>query len=322
MKQLANWQLLRSSLQQHIPCMLLYVLESKGSSPGRQGFFMTVNAAGDMSGSLGGGIMEHKLVERAFATMRNRETLHTLIPQYHQKKAAEYKSGMICSGAQWIWIQTINSSDAEWIDTLINDLQQHQSGTLQINPGGCSYIRRQPEQAFYFQRNSADDFEYREKTGYHQVLHIVGGGHCALALSKCMSDMDFYIYLYETRPELNTLLKNTYAHSIIHVNNYSEITKYIQPGNHVYVVIMTFGYRTDDEALRAILHQPFKYLGVMGSKHKMKTLFNEYKTNGVSEASLESIYTPIGLPIQSKTPEEIAISIAAEIISVKNGAQQ
>ncbi len=60
----------------------------------------------------------------------------------------------------------------------------------------------------------------------------------------------------------------------------------------------------------------------MGSKHKMNNLFNEYKMNGVSEASLASIYTPIGLPIHSKTPEEIAISIAAEIISVKNGAEQ
>lgn len=302
--------------------MLLYVLESTGSSPGRQGFFMTLNAEGEMSGSLGGGIMEHKLVERAFASMRNSENLYTLIPQYHKKTTGVHQSGMICSGEQWIWLQTINTSDATWIENLISDLQQHQAGTLQIRPDGCSYNRNKPADAFYFQMNNTDDFEYREKTGHHQVLHIVGGGHCALALSKCMRDLDFYIHVYETRPGLNTILKNRYAHSIIHVNTYHEMAQYILPGDNVYVVIMTFGYRTDDEALKAIIHQSYKYLGVLGSKNKMKTLFEQYRAQNIPETHLEKVYTPIGIPIHSKTPEEIAISIAAEIIQVKNGSRE
>ena len=64
-KQLAVWQAIKDSLQAEIPVMLLYVLESKGSSPGRQGFFMAVTAEGKMEGSIGGGIMEHKFVEMA-----------------------------------------------------------------------------------------------------------------------------------------------------------------------------------------------------------------------------------------------------------------
>ena len=64
-KDLIIWRLIINSLKQNTPIMLLYVLESKGSSPGRQGFFMAVNANGEMEGSIGGGIMEHKLVEMA-----------------------------------------------------------------------------------------------------------------------------------------------------------------------------------------------------------------------------------------------------------------
>ena len=70
MKSIATWKLISSSLDKGIAVMLLYVLESSGSSPGRQGFFMAVNDAGDMEGSIGGGIMEHKLVEMAKEKLR------------------------------------------------------------------------------------------------------------------------------------------------------------------------------------------------------------------------------------------------------------
>src|ERR1043165_9505797 len=106
-KQLQVWNLINKSLGKNIPVMLLYVLESKGSSPGRQGFFMAVNAKGEMQGSIGGGIMEHKFVELAKEKLGNteRETGNfdqarpgTLRKQHHDKSAAKDQSGMICSG--------------------------------------------------------------------------------------------------------------------------------------------------------------------------------------------------------------------------------
>ena len=83
MKNIATWKLISNSLDKGIAVMLLYVLESMGSSPGRQGFFMAVNAKADMEGSIGGGIMEHKFVEMAKERLkatriqgaRNQETI-------------------------------------------------------------------------------------------------------------------------------------------------------------------------------------------------------------------------------------------------------
>jgi xanthine dehydrogenase accessory factor len=85
---------------------------------------------------------------------------------------------------------------------------------------------------------------------------------------------------------------------------------------------MTFGYRTDDIALRALINKKFRYLGVLGSKAKIAKMFSDYKAEGWSEERLSQIHAPIGINIKSQTPEEIAVSIAAEIIKVKNNADK
>ena len=149
-------------------------------------------------------------------------------------------------------------------------------------------------------------------------MHIIGGGHCALAFSKLMRDMDFYIKVYDDRPALNTFEENNYAHEKIIVSSYSELESRIESGNNVYVVVMTFGYRTDDQAIKALLNKNFKYLGVLGSKKKMEKMFTVNKAENMNKRILNKIHSPIGIQIKSETPEEIAISIAAEIIAVKN----
>src|SRR5678815_5638858 len=96
------WKQISKCLAEHIPVMLLYVLESKGSSPGRQGFFMAVNAKGDMEGSIGGGMMEHKFVEMAIEKLRVQHLEFGVRKQIHDKTAPKEQSGMICSGEQTI----------------------------------------------------------------------------------------------------------------------------------------------------------------------------------------------------------------------------
>jgi xanthine dehydrogenase accessory factor len=133
-----------------------------------------------------------------------------------------------------------------------------------------------------------------------------------------MSMMDFYIHLFEDREELNTVEANHYAHEKTIVKDYSELGTLIPSGENNYVVVMTFGYRTDDIAVRALMNKGFKYFGLLGSKKKIGRMFDDYKKEGIDEAALNKIHSPIGIQIKSQTPEEIAVSIAAEIIKVKN----
>lgn len=328
MKSKQPWILITDSLERNIPVMLLYVLESMGSSPGRQGFFMAVNGNGEMEGSIGGGIMEHKFVELAKERIRTQGTGHKaqgtgdkepeVRKQIHDKSATANQSGMICSGEQTILIYPVQQEDRTTIAAILSSLEQNRNGTLILSPAGIAFDTNVPATDFEYSYNSEEDWIYKEKTGYKQQLFIIGGGHCALAFSKLMREMDFYITVYEEREGLNTLVKNEFAHEIIIVDDYSALSHLIPNGPHQYVVIMTFGYRTDDIALRALLDKKFSYLGVLGSKKKMEKLFDDYRKEGMDEPLLQRIYTPIGLSINSRTPEEIAISIAAQIIQIKN----
>ncbi|MBU6157858.1 MAG: XdhC family protein [Bacteroidetes bacterium] len=317
-KQFALWSFVQEKLLSEIPVALLYVLESKGSSPGRQGFGMAITATGEMIGSIGGGMMEHKMVELAKTLLHAKQPESIYQKQIHNKSAAKNQSGMICSGEQSVFLQVIPSSSLLDINRLVAALTNQQNGTLEITNSGISFHESLPESDFYFQFKDERDFLYREKTGYRQQLYVVGGGHCALAFSKLMRDLDFKIYLIEERPNLNTLLKNEYAHEIILVNNYSEIGDHIPDGKNHYVVIMTFGYRTDAIAIRSLQYKKLAYLGMLGSRNKIDTLFNEMEADNLLSNFTTPVHAPIGLSINSRTPEEIAVSIAGQIIQVKN----
>ena len=81
---------------------------------------------------------------------------------------------------------------------------------------------------------------------------------------------------------------------------------------------MTFGYRTDDLAVRSLLGRTFAYIGIMGSRKKILQMFQACRQEGIPEIIINGLHAPIGLDIKSHTPAEIAVSIAAEIIKMKN----
>lgn len=330
MKAITTWKFIAASLEQTRPVMLLYVLQSTGSSPGRQGFFMAVNATGEMEGSIGGGIMEHKFVELAKQQLREEVIRYEaqgsrhkkddlgLRKQVHDKSSAKDQSGMICSGEQTIFIYPVQQRDSTSIQQLIVSLQNNKNGTLRLSAAGIHFTGTAPADDFRFVVHSETNWEYEEKTGYKNQLFIIGGGHCALALCKLMQSMDFYIRVYEDRPALNTFQQNDMAHEKIAVKDYTELKTLIPSGNNHYVVVMTFGYRTDDIAVRALLEKEFAWLGLLGSRNKTQKMMEGYKKEGIDERLLQRIQAPAGLSIRSQTPEEIAVSIAAQIIQYKN----
>jgi xanthine dehydrogenase accessory factor len=314
---LKTWQFIYANLLAEKPVMLIYVLESKGSSPGRQGFFMAVADNGMMEGSIGGGIMEHKFVELAKQQLLENRSDLFLKRQVHDSRDAKERSGMICSGEQTLLLYPITSKDAQPLSAMIRSIEGMKNGTLQLSNRGLSFTETAAANNYYFQNNAADSWTYREKTGFKNNLTIVGGGHCALALSALFSTMDYHITIYEERKGLKTVIENTYAHQIELLSSYEELETRLEERDNQYVVIMTFGYRTDEVALRALKNKSFRYIGVLGSASKMeKLLGNNLAKEGLKW--IDQIHAPVGINIHSQTPTEIAISIAAEIIREKN----
>lgn len=313
-----TWQFIYDKLNTSIDVILLYVLVSKGSSPGRQGFHMAVAADGTFEGTIGGGIMEHKFVEMAKAKLLEQQEANGVFRQVHDKASGKNQSGMICSGEQTIFLYHITEPDRNAIKDLLSSLQANRNGTLGLTHDGISFSDDVPEVDFWFHQQNEQEFSYTEKTGYKNILHIIGGGHCSLALSKLVREMDFYIHLYDDRENLHTMQQNSFAHEQHILNSYAELQDLVRGGAQVYVVIMTFGYRTDDIALRALLNERFKYIGMLGSKNKISKMLAAYREENIDETLLKQVHAPIGIQVKSQTTTEIAISIAAEIIKVKN----
>jgi xanthine dehydrogenase accessory factor len=311
------WLFILERIEKSHSVILLCVVDSKGSSPGRQGFKMAV-ASDKITGSIGGGIMEHKFVEMAREKLRAIPDDPIIRKQVHSKSAKQNQSGMICSGEQTIALFHITKSHVSEIEKIVKALQRNNKGLIRISENNISYENKSNSTDFHFEIKSESDWFYEENLGYKNHLFIIGGGHCALALSRLMSTMDFSIHVFEERKDLNTLDKNSFAHEKTLVKDYSELKKLIPSGNNNYVVIMTFGYRTDDLALRSLINKEFKYIGMLGSQSKMDKMFSEWRNDNLPEDKLKVIHAPIGLKINSRIPEEIAVSIGAEIIAVKN----
>jgi len=318
-KELQIWKFAAERLKQNESVMLLVVAESSGSSPGRQGFKMIV-AKDEMRGSIGGGVMEVRLVELAKFKIQNSKfkISSQIIEQIHRKNVSE-SSGMICSGKQTIIFFQLNSTHLPDVQKIILLLENHAPCRLKISNLRFQISDSQSdENDFKFEQQGENEFIYEENLGYKNKLFIIGGGHCALALSEIAAKLDFHISLFDDRAGLNTLDKNRFVHEKKIIESYEKIGEFIESGANVYVVVMTLGYKFDEIVIRKIFDKNFKYFGVLGSKAKMKTLLKTLEKEGFDKEKLANIRTPIGLQINSRTPEEIAVSIAAEIIAVKN----
>lgn len=312
-----SWQFILDCLQAGVRVALLYVVSSKGSSPGRRGFIMAVDKNGITNGSIGGGIMEIKFIEMAKAYLNKGQPFSQLYPQVHNKTASKNQSGMICSGEQTNLIHIVQRQDIAAIKMLVYNISMGNPFFLRLSPAGIETlpVSDNIETGLVFSDTS---WHYAEFIESRPWLIIIGGGHCSHALSRQMKMLDFKITVYEDRESLPTLDGNSYADEKIILEDYSELATLIDAYNNTYVVVMTVGYRTDDKAIRALIGKPFSYVGILGSKEKIMLMLKTYRHEGLNPEWINKLYAPAGLPIASKTPEEIATSIAAQIISVIN----
>ncbi|NIZ41323.1 XdhC/CoxI family protein (plasmid) [Entomospira entomophila] len=150
--------------------------------------------------------------------------------------------------------------------------------------------------------------------GNENHLYIFGGGHVSQSLAKVASLTGFHVTIIEDRPEL----KDSFTNVQYIVSTAKDYHNHITISPFAYTVICTRGHQTDEDALKFCISQHPQYIGMIGSKSKVRTLFERVRSAGYTQDQLDSIYTPIGLNIASALPTEIAIAIMAEILIIKN----
>ena len=291
---------LQQILQSEKRLVLMVVIANEGSSPGRKGFKMLVTK-NQMYGTIGGGIMEHKLVEFAESLLDKPTFVPFIKHQIHDKSAPKDQSGMICSGQQTIAFYDITADFLPIVEQILNE----KDFKITYNNLGINSTAENAEWTF------------TETNSLAQKVYIIGGGHVGLALSEVLSRMDFEIHMLDHRENLNTMLANHFV-TTSQVINFEEIGNYVPEGENIYVVIMSFGYRTDDIIIRQLINKDFLYIGMLGSKEKIATLFLNMIEDGFDKERIARVYAPIGIDVKSETTQEIAISVAAQLIRVKN----
>lgn len=157
-----------------------------------------------------------------------------------------------------------------------------------------------------------------EPFGTATPLYIIGAGHCAMELSALASRCGFAVTVIDDRPEWANREKHPYAHPVL-CRDYSSLEGSIAFSEEPYIVIMTHQHLHDEEALRCCLKERWRFLGMIGSKRKVGLLFDKLASEGFDRTLLDRVRSPIGLDIGSETPAEIAVSIVAQLIEVRNG---
>jgi xanthine dehydrogenase accessory factor len=310
------WQQILVKLQENKRVYVLTVIQNAGSSPGRKGFKMLVAEDDFIFGSVGGGVMEFTLVEEAKQLLNNQQEQIIYKKQIH-KGSGKDGSGMICSGEQTVVFHPLSKNHIDLITEITNCLASNLQQTINFTPTGISFNSDNIEEKYQAQIESQSNWIFQEKIGFKETIYIVGGGHVGLAVSELFRQLNFHVVVFDNRQDLNTLNVNSFAHQK-HVIEYPTIEKYIHQGNDSYVVIMTNKYTDDKIVLSKLIKNSYKYIGVLGSKAKLKTMWEVMLQEGFTQQELDSVFAPIGIHIKSETPEEIAVSIAAEIIQVKN----
>ena len=279
------WQHILKKLQEDQKVYILTVIENFGSSPGRKGFKMLVAQDGFIFGSVGGGIMETALVEEAQQLLLE-ENSPTFIKKQIHKGHIKDGSGMICSGEQTVAFHCLNFNDISVIQNVLDCLQNGDKGSLRLMPESFSFSGKRLANQFDYQINSNEDWFFEEHIGFRETLYIVGGGHVGAAVSELFVKLGFYVIVFDNRKNLNTVENNQFAHQKL-VVDYTHIQDYVRQDSHSYIVIMTNKYSDDKLVVRKLINSNYKFIGVLGSKAKIKTMWKDLLKEGFTNAELD-----------------------------------
>jgi len=301
-------------LEHHHDLMLVTITSKSGSSPRGAGAQMLVGEGGRLCGTIGGGAAEH----------RSEETARTLL---QKKCSGEYcfklreqsgnDLGMVCGGEISVFFQYIDPAAKEWkrlVSRVLVMLSAHQPGQLVLHLDGSLPMLLDGEG-----RPSYDMKCRKTTTSFTMPLPvqdravIFGGGHCTQALVPVLSRIGFRITVIDNRPELSLPKLFPEAETVL-CGDYFHISDYLDLTPSDYVVVMTNGHTHDFDVLRQVLQNPPAYVGVIGSRRKTAFVNQKLLECGIEKDVLSRVHAPIGTAIKAVTPEEIAVSIAGEMI--------
>lgn len=332
--------------------VLATVVQTAGSTPQKPGSSALFGEQGLLAGTVGGGLLEGEIQHIANSVLISGISDHF----YFDLDTDPESDGAICGGEARVLVDADPAAHLGCLEEMELGLSRREEGVLltlvsQKHEQGRS-IRRywikasSPENlpagmdpAF---RNILEShLKLAVRYGFtmvdlstipdHQVqmaflehfyplprLIIAGGGHIGKALAHLASLLEFEVSVVDDRPEFASREHIPDADHLL-VKDIGEAIEELSPGPDTYIVIVTRGHSHDSEALRACIGSDAAFIGMIGSTHKVGIIKRQFLEEGwATPEQWSAIHAPIGLPIGSKTVQEIAVSIAAQLVEIRN----
>jgi xanthine dehydrogenase accessory factor len=341
-----------SRVEQKQRIALATIIGTKGSTPQIPGASALFSEHGLLLGTLGGGIVEAEAQIKSIECLHNARSLIYDIKLEGDSVSAEEA---LCGGSVSILIDASPQDHIGAFKLLAASLHSRRAGLLatriQMKPEGrISLVRHwleHPVEKKHIENKGLERFSAgvgravrdgkpallregpnKRKTSKDLLfleplfplprLVIAGAGHIGQAVARLGKLLDFEVTVIDDRAEYATRVRFPEADRIV-VDDIGRAVENLPISSDTYVVIVTRGHSRDAEALRACIRSPAAYLGMIGSQRKIALMREKFIAEGwASAGEFDQVHAPIGLEIGSKTIEEIAVSIAAELVKVRS----
>jgi xanthine dehydrogenase accessory factor len=278
-------------------CALCTVVNTRGSTPQTAGAMLLVHPTGETEGTIGGGCVEAEARRRALAMLQSGESAVASFVLDHD---FGWDDGLVCGGRLDVAILVLtDAAAAAPFRRAVEEIQRQRVASIPLRL-----------------RHEGRLVEYRLNIEPTPTLLVAGAGHVGAALARLAAGLDFRVVVIDDRGDLLSPARLPAPIETATGEIQNVLARWPVDAN-TYVVVVTRGHRHDAHALRAVIDTPAKYLGMIGSRRKIRVVFDDLEERGVARQRLQRVHTPIGLKIGAVTVAEIAVSIAAELIQVQ-----
>ncbi|MEZ5071108.1 MAG: XdhC family protein [Bacteroidales bacterium] len=350
------YALARERLNREQPVVLATLVFTAGSSPQKAGSVALFDEHGLLAGTVGGGNLEKEVGHIARSVLVSGISDSYYIEFDGKDASIAYHEGDACGGEALVLVDAGPGHLASTVEAMERDIRNGRSGHVltfagergedgrslasawipedgplppipglspELQEKGKKHLRDGEKKSFVHFREEPEEKPQGSLLCFHRIeplsrLVIAGAGHVGQALAHQASLLDFEVTVVDDRSEFARPDRLPDADRLV-VEDIGTFLASLEESPATYVVIATRGHAQDAEALRSCLRKKLAYLGMIGSKPKVALMKQRFLENGwAREEEWARIHSPIGLDIGSKTVQEIAVSIAAQLIRVRS----
>jgi xanthine dehydrogenase accessory factor len=312
--------------------ILATVITRAGSAPRDVGAKMFVGEDGKLYGTIGGGRLEHGAYQEAMSMM-GKGSPKLLHIRMNAKEVAS--DGMICGGDVDVLLEPVLEQYRVLYSRLEYLEKRGKRGVLVTRFNGKDFAKTLIEdnlttsgdnisekdrdiflQHLYETKPCVSDDLVIEPLQVSVALYIFGAGHVSQYIAKVAKMVDFSVTVIDDREEFANKERFPDADEVI-VEDFQNVFDRLRFTGKEFVAIVTRGHQYDAGVLGETLKRQTRYVGMIGSKRKVAIVFDYLKKSGFDDEAIKKVHAPIGLAIHAETPQEIAISIVAELIKVR-----